>query len=82
MGRNFGTGNHYQLRHRTARRRHRWDSLSPSNILTSNYFWFFSTCYAKLTELMPNAQLVADIFHVMTQINRELDTQKNERSVI
>jgi transposase len=27
-------------------------------------------------ELMPNAQVVADRFHVMTQINKELDTQR------
>ncbi|WP_422394229.1 ISL3 family transposase [Nostoc flagelliforme] len=33
-----------------------------------------------VTELMPNAQVVADRFHVMTQINKELDTQrKRER---
>lgn len=33
--------------------------------------------YKKLvTELMPNAKLVADIFNVMTQINQELDTQR------
>jgi transposase len=33
--------------------------------------------YKKLvTELMPNAQLVAGRFHVMTQINQELDTQR------
>jgi transposase len=25
---------------------------------------------------MPNVQVVADIFHVMVQINKELDTQK------
>lgn len=25
---------------------------------------------------MPNAQVVADIFHVMTQINQELDKQR------
>jgi transposase len=29
-----------------------------------------------VTELMPNAQVVADRFHVMTQINNELDTQR------
>jgi transposase len=29
-----------------------------------------------VTELMPNAQVVADRFHVMTQINKELDTQR------
>jgi transposase len=35
------------------------------------------TGYKKLvTELMPNAQVVADRFHVMTQINKELDTQR------
>ncbi|BAY06373.1 ISL3 family transposase (plasmid) [Anabaena sp. PCC 7938] len=36
-----------------------------------------------VTELMPNAQVVADRFHVMTQINKELDTQrkKEKRSV-
>ncbi|MCC5647099.1 transposase [Nostoc sp. CHAB 5824] len=28
-----------------------------------------------VTELMPNAQVVADRFHVMTQVNKELDTQ-------
>nr|WP_144051088.1 ISL3 family transposase [Calothrix sp. PCC 6303] len=34
-------------------------------------------------ELMPNAQVVADRFHVMTQINKELDTQrKRERRSI
>lgn len=27
-------------------------------------------------ELMPNAQVIADRFHVMTQINKELDTQR------
>ncbi|MFB8791028.1 MAG: transposase [Potamolinea sp.] len=27
-------------------------------------------------ELMPNAQIVADRFHVMAQINKELDAQK------
>ncbi|MEH2188602.1 MAG: ISL3 family transposase, partial [Nostoc sp.] len=33
-----------------------------------------------VAELMPNAQVVADRFHVMTQINKELDTQrKRER---
>jgi transposase len=33
--------------------------------------------YKKLvTELIPNAQVVADRFHVMTQINQELDTQR------
>ena len=33
--------------------------------------------YKKLvTELMPNAQVVADRFHVMAQINKELDTQR------
>lgn len=32
--------------------------------------------YKKLvTEFMPNAQVVADRFHVMAQINKELDTQ-------
>lgn len=35
------------------------------------------TGYKKLVaELMPNAQVVADRFHVMTQINKELDTQR------
>jgi transposase len=29
-----------------------------------------------VTELMPNAQVVADRFHVMTQVNKELDTQR------
>lgn len=29
-----------------------------------------------VTELMPNAQVVADRFHVMTQINQELDKQR------
>lgn len=29
-----------------------------------------------VVELMPNAQVVADRFHVMTQINKELDTQR------
>jgi transposase len=29
-----------------------------------------------VTELMPNAQVVADRFHVMAQINKELDTQR------
>ena len=29
-----------------------------------------------VTELMPQAQVVADRFHVMTQINKELDTQR------
>jgi transposase len=29
-----------------------------------------------VTKLMPNAQVVADRFHVMTQINKELDTQR------
>jgi transposase len=29
-------------------------------------------------ELMPNAQVVADRFHVMTQINKELDTQRKQ----
>lgn len=29
-----------------------------------------------VTELMPGAQVVADRFHVMTQINQELDTQR------
>nr|WP_225912584.1 ISL3 family transposase [Nostoc flagelliforme] len=29
-----------------------------------------------IIELMPNAQVVADRFHVMTQINKELDTQR------
>lgn len=40
--------------------------------------------YKKLVkELMPNAQLVADRFHVMAQINKELDTQrKREKSQI
>ncbi|MEG4593041.1 transposase [Microcoleus sp. F8_C2] len=27
-------------------------------------------------ELMPNAQVVADRFHVMAQINKELDAQR------
>ena len=27
---------------------------------------------------MPNAQVVADRFHVMTQINKELDTQRKK----
>jgi transposase len=31
-----------------------------------------------VTELMPNAQVVADRFHVMTQINKELDTQRKK----
>ncbi len=31
-----------------------------------------------VTELMPNAQVVADRFHVMTQINKELDTQRKQ----
>jgi transposase len=36
-----------------------------------------------VTELMPNAQVVADRFHVMTQINKELDRQRKieQRSV-
>ncbi|MCE2905966.1 MAG: transposase [Anabaena sp. CoA2_C59] len=25
---------------------------------------------------MPNSQIVADIFHIMTEINKELDTQR------
>ena len=29
-----------------------------------------------ITELMPNAQVVADRFHVMTQVNKELDIQR------
>lgn len=29
-----------------------------------------------VTELMPNAQVIADRFHVMTQINQEIDTQR------
>jgi transposase len=28
---------------------------------------------------MPNAQVVADRFHVMAQINKELDTQKKPK---
>ena len=28
-------------------------------------------------DLMPNAQVVADRFHVMAQINKELDAQRN-----
>jgi transposase len=28
---------------------------------------------------MPNAQVVADRFHVMAQINKELDIQRRER---
>lgn len=31
-----------------------------------------------VTELIPNAQVVADRFHVMTQINKELDTQRKK----
>jgi transposase len=31
-----------------------------------------------VVELMPNAQVVADRFHVMTQINKELDTQRKK----
>ncbi len=31
-----------------------------------------------VTELMPNAQVVADRFHVMTQINKELDIQRKK----
>ncbi|MEH1814621.1 MAG: ISL3 family transposase [Nostoc sp.] len=31
-----------------------------------------------IIELMPNAQVVADRFHVMTQINKELDTQRKK----
>lgn len=31
-----------------------------------------------VTELMPNAQVVADRFHVMAQINKELDTQRKK----
>ncbi|WP_016879854.1 ISL3 family transposase, partial [Chlorogloeopsis fritschii] len=31
-----------------------------------------------VTKLMPNAQVVADRFHVMTQINKELDTQRKK----
>jgi transposase len=31
-------------------------------------------------ELMPNAQVVADRFHVMVQVNQELDSQKNKKS--
>nr|WP_229496844.1 ISL3 family transposase [Nostoc mirabile] len=31
-----------------------------------------------VTELIPNAQVVADRFHVMTQINQELDTQRKK----
>jgi transposase len=27
-------------------------------------------------ELMPNAQVVADRFHVMVQVNQELDSQR------
>ena len=33
-----------------------------------------------VTELMPNAQVVADRFHVMTQINKELDTQRKREN--
>nr|WP_276745293.1 transposase [Chlorogloeopsis fritschii] len=32
-----------------------------------------------VTKLMPNAQVVADRFHVMTQINKELDTQRKKQ---
>jgi transposase len=32
-----------------------------------------------VTELMPNAQVVADRFHVMTQINKELDTERKRQ---
>lgn len=36
-----------------------------------------------VAELMPNAQVVADRFHVMTQINKELDTQrKNQKRIV
>ncbi|WP_254445188.1 MULTISPECIES: transposase [unclassified Anabaena] len=31
---------------------------------------------------MPNAQVVADRFHVMTQINKELDTHNKYRRTI
>lgn len=31
-----------------------------------------------IIELMPNAQIVADRFHVMTQINKELDTERKK----
>jgi transposase len=31
-----------------------------------------------VTELMPNAQVVADRFHVMAQVNKELDTQRRQ----
>jgi transposase len=30
-------------------------------------------------ELIPNAQVVADRFHVMKQINQELDTRRKKR---
>ena len=43
------------------------------------------TGYKTLVQkLMPNAQGVADIFHVMVQVNQELDTQRNreKRQVI
>lgn len=37
--------------------------------------------YKKLvTELMPNVQVVADRFHVMTQINNELDTHRKREN--
>ena len=37
-----------------------------------------------VTKLMPNAQVVADRFHVMVQVNKELDTQRKreKRQVI
>ncbi|MEH2205961.1 MAG: transposase [Nostoc sp.] len=31
-----------------------------------------------VAELMPKAQVVADRFHVMVQINKELDTQRKQ----
>ena len=33
-----------------------------------------------VTEIMPKAQVVADRFHVMVQINKELDMQRKKSS--
>ena len=33
-----------------------------------------------VTEIMPKAQVVADRFHVMVQINKELDMQRKKKS--
>jgi transposase len=46
--------------------------------MSSSFLRRIKFCQEKIEELIPNAQIVADRFHVMKQINEELDARRKQ----